>query len=436
VKNEIRISANELVSSLLELSKTESVFLLDSCDVDHLGSHLLIAGIRPVEMLEFSYRDPAKTLGILNEKLSDPNRAAVFSIAYDFGLKLEMLSSRVKEFPSVSEPDVFLSLFDCLVVHDYRSGKTRLVGNEELFQEIRRLIENAPSAEPHVDVGISKLSSNFTEPDYIAAISRILEYIRSGETYQTNFTQQFTAELPIGLTAQRVFQRLRDDHPAPFAAFIKRKNDYVVSTSPERFVSVEKRKITVSPIKGTRPRGKTQYLDLKLREELLNSSKDRAENIMIVDLLRNDIGRVCKFGSIKVETLCDLVEHPTLFHLVSTVSGTLRRDVTSSDVIRAIFPCGSITGCPKIRTMQIIDELETADRGLSMGAIGYCDFDGRIDLNVAIRTAVIRDNQAVFNVGGGIVYDSDPRSEYLESMTKAKAILKALNASPDELITE
>ncbi|MEP6789101.1 MAG: anthranilate synthase component I family protein, partial [Acidobacteriota bacterium] len=190
---------------------------------------------------------------------------------------------------------------------------------------------------------------------------------------------------------------------------------------------------TTSPIKGTRSRGETPEKDNALRQELLASKKDRAENTMIVDLLRNDLGRVCEYGSVRVEKLCDLEEHPTLFHLVSTVSGDLRPGTKVSEILEAVFPCGSITGAPKISTMRIIDEIETAGRGLSMGAIGYYvppdgfELSQTLDLSVAIRTMVIRDNTATFNVGGGIVIDSDPESEYEETLLKAKALLTAIN---------
>jgi len=194
--------------------------------------------------------------------------------------------------------------------------------------------------------------------------------------------------------------------------------------------------ISTSPIKGTRPRGKNKTEDDLLRIELLESVKDRAENVMIVDLLRNDIGRICEFSSVKVERLCDLETHPTLFHLVSTVSGKLLENVNFADIIKAVFPCGSITGAPKIRTMQIIDELEAADRGLSMGAIGYClmengkwKMENIFDMSVGIRTMVVRGRKAIFNVGGGIVIDSIPENEYEESLLKAKALLQVLGAS-------
>ena len=258
-----------------------------------------------------------------------------------------------------------------------------------------------------------------------------------------------------------IFHTLRKSHPAPFASFIRRKNDVVISASPERFFKVESGKekgegrkakgegrfISVSPIKGTRPRGKDSAEDFLLRNELLNSEKDRAENVMIVDLLRNDIGKICEYGTVEVEKLCDLEEHSTLFHLVSTVLGKLRPNLQFSEILRATFPCGSITGAPKIRTMKIIDQLETASRGLSMGAIGFRIGDWGLgidseklilhsplstfhsyDLSVAIRTMTIRGREAIFNVGGGIVIDSDPNSEYEETLTKAKAILTAIRS--------
>jgi anthranilate/para-aminobenzoate synthase component I len=202
----------------------------------------------------------------------------------------------------------------------------------------------------------------------------------------------------------------------------------VVSISPERFLRVEPQTKLVEawPIKGTRRRGVDEQEDALLRRELLSSEKDRAENVMIVDLLRNDLGRVCHYGSVEVAELCRLEEHPTLFHLVSKVRGALRDEVTAGELLRACFPCGSITGAPKIRAMEIIDEVETAPRGLSMGAIGYFGFDGSLDLSVAIRTMTVRERVARFNVGGGIVADSDPALEYEESLIKARALLRAL----------
>jgi para-aminobenzoate synthetase component 1 len=230
-----------------------------------------------------------------------------------------------------------------------------------------------------------------------------------------------------------IFTKLRRDHPAPFGAFIDRGDSHVISASPERFFKIAGNIISTSPIKGTRPRGRDPKEDERLRNELRQSEKDRAENTMIVDLLRNDLGRVCEYGSVEVKTLCDLEEHPTLFHLVSTVEGRLRNNVTFAEILAALFPCGSITGAPKIRTMQIIDELEPSARGLSMGAIGFfipdtgfVGMEPGFELSVAIRTMVIRDGVAAFNVGGGVTIESDSQAEYEESLLKAKALLTAL----------
>ncbi len=454
---EIQITADQLVAALLELSGRKQVCFLDSCGVSHLGSHLLIAGIEPIEILNISNENPLETLELFNKKLSQPDSACIFTISYDFGLKLENIEPRKKEFTAFPEPDIFLAVFDCLIIHDYNTGKTFFVGNEKKFDKTEEDLFNSADCKHFENSGNLKITSNFTRESYISAVENIQELIKRGDTYQTNLTQRIRAELPENLTAQKIFFSLRKSHPAPFTAFIKRDDDFVVSISPERFLKVQtpnsklqNRIVSTSPIKGTRRRGKNKTEDDSLRNELLESVKDRAENVMIVDLLRNDIGRICEFGTVKVEKLCDLETHPTLFHLVSTISGKLLEEVNFADIIKAVFPCGSITGAPKIRTMQIIDRLETADRGLSMGAIGYSIQNSKfkiqnsgfnsntlhsplstlhsLDMSVAIRTMVIRGREAVFNVGGGIVVDSIPENEYEESLLKAKALLQALGA--------
>lgn len=439
---EINLSADELVSVLLSLESERSLCLLDSCGVSHLNSHLLIAGINPVEISEIKETSAEKTLLLLDEKLSRNDLAAMLTISYDFGLKLSRISPCRKEIAS-SEPDIFLALFDVLIIHDYDLQKTFLTGNENKFDETEQILTSADRKIGLVSENAIKpvISSNFTREKYLATVEEVQEFIRCGDTYQTNLTQQFQARLPENVKSESIFVKLRQAHPAPFAAFFRRLNDVVISASPERFFKVQSdrknqsaKTISVSPIKGTRRRGKTSAADKNLRRELLSSEKDRAENVMIVDLLRNDIGRICEYGSVKVEKLCDIEEHPTLFHLVSTVSGRLRQKINFPDILRAAFPCGSITGAPKIRTMQIIDELETAPRGLSMGAIGYImpnsvrNIDCLMDFSVAIRTMTFRENRAIFNVGGGITIDSLPADEYEETLTKAQALMAALNA--------
>lgn len=447
---EIIFSADELVAALLKISESEQVCLLDSCGVAHLNSKFLLAGIKPLETHEITDENYEETLKFFDEKLANDEVFAFFTLSYEFGLKLNRLKSR----HSSDEPDLFLALFDCLIIHNYDTQKTYLIGNENRFAEVKTRLEHSKNYEISQNSQPSKIKSNFTKAEYLEKVEEIKEFIRKGDTYQTNLTQQITAELPENLTPQQIFYNLRKNHPAPFASFLKRQTSTVISASPERFFKIQKPKtkdqnpiITTSPIKGTRPRGKNSQEDEELRQELLNSEKDRAENVMIVDLLRNDIGRICEFGTVEVEKLCDLEQHPTLFHLVSTINGTLREKTSISEILKAVFPCGSITGAPKIRTMQIIDQLETKNRGLSMGAIGFSSgkwktVSGKwnkithhlplttyhlIDSSVAIRTMTIKNNQAKFNVGGGIVIDSDPQSEYEETLTKAKALLKSIN---------
>jgi len=268
--------------------------------------------------------------------------------------------------------------------------------------------------------------SNFTHDEYIAAFHRVKEYIAAGDIYQANLTQRLTA--PLATTFSNLYRRLTHTNPAPFAACFDTPDCSVVCCSPERFLQVRSGQVETRPIKGTRPRGATPEEDVRLADELLASAKDRAENVMIVDLERNDLGRVCEFGSVHVPELFALESYATVHHLVSTVCGRLRPGTTALDCLRASFPGGSITGAPKVRSMEIIEEVEPTRRGLYTGAIGYLCFSGDMDVNIVIRTLVIKDGLAHFQVGGGIVADSDPESEYEETLDKARALARALAA--------
>ncbi|HEX8399734.1 MAG TPA: aminodeoxychorismate synthase component I [Pyrinomonadaceae bacterium] len=444
--HEIAINAEELILRCLA-QPSENLAILDSCGSRLGNSRYLIAGINPIESFEFFCRtksDAEAALYFLDEKLeSRINHSSFFldsgacaaTFAYEFGMLFENLEPQRKEFQVIEQPSATFDFYETLIVHDYQTGKTFAVGKQSA--QIAHLLEKA-RAEPAFNRPKSiSVKCNFSKSDYLQAINQIRKHIAAGNIYQANLTQQFLLESEEKISPESVFLHLRKSHPAPFAAFIRRKNDCIVSASPERFLKVQSPKseaqshriVTTSPIKGTRRRGKTPEEDLLLRRELQQSRKDRAENVMIVDLLRNDLGRVCEFGSVKVEKLCEIEEYPTLFHSVSTVSGRLRENAKASDLIKAAFPCGSITGAPKVRAMQILDQIETAQRGISMGAIGYFGFDGSIDLNVAIRTAAVRENQAVLNVGGGIVFDSEPEAEYEESLIKTKALFDSFGVS-------
>jgi para-aminobenzoate synthetase component 1 len=243
-----------------------------------------------------------------------------------------------------------------------------------------------------------------------------------------NISQRFETDLTV--KPYQLYQRLRTINPAPFSAYLNFDGITVLSTSPERFLRVDGDMVETRPIKGTRPRGENPEQDARLAHELMSSIKDNAENVMIVDLERNDLGRVCQYGSVVVTELAILETFPTVFHLTSTVIGKLKPGISRIDLLKATFPGGSITGAPKVRSMEIIDELEPTKRSVYTGAIGYLSFNSNLDLNIVIRTFLIKGKKAYFQAGGGIVYDSDPQSEYEETLHKVNALIQALRLAP------
>jgi aminodeoxychorismate synthase component I len=270
------------------------------------------------------------------------------------------------------------------------------------------------------------VESCFDEQSYCQAVERIKDHIVAGDIYQACMTQQFRSPLEGG-DAWDLYCELRELNPAPFASFLQTPNFSVVSASPERYLSVDaKGRAESRPIKGTRPRGATPDADAALRNELALSIKDRAENVMIVDLVRNDFGRVCQFQSVHVAELMAIEPYATVFQMVSTIRGQLAGHYDSLDLVRASFPGGSMTGAPKIEAMKILDQLEPGRRGIYSGAIGYLDFGGSLDLNIVIRSFVIEQDECCYGAGGAVVADSDPRAEYLESLDKIRALQHAL----------
>ncbi|MFO7861797.1 MAG: aminodeoxychorismate synthase component I [Desulfosalsimonas sp.] len=269
--------------------------------------------------------------------------------------------------------------------------------------------------------GSTGFFSPFTRRTYMEAVETVKDYIVSGDIYQVNFSQRF--ETDFSGHPYAMFARLFADAPAPFYAYVHAGDHWIVSTSPERFVCKTGSLVETRPIKGTRPRAETAAADRALAEELQSSEKEDAELSMIVDLMRNDLGRVCAAGTVAVAEHKRLEAWPNVFHLVSVIRGRLAENKDSVDLIRAAFPGGSVTGCPRIRAMEIIDELEPACRHVYTGSIGYIGFDGQMDLSIAIRTAVIRGNRMFFSVGGGVVFDSDPASEYEETLHKGRSVM-------------
>ena len=349
-------------------------------------------------------------------------------LAYDWGTEQE----RVRRPAGGRElPDAVLGLYDWVIAWDHLDGRAWIVAWEkERLAWARERLNQPPRTRSTVlrRPPPSSVESNFTRREFEAAVARIRDYIAAGDVYQVNVAQRFRTSFtgpPLEL-----YRRLRARSPAPFGAYLALRDLTIASISPERFVRLDAatREAQARPIKGTRPRGATPAQDAALAAALTASEKDRAENVMIVDLLRNDLGKVCRPGSVHVPELYALESHPTVHHLVSTVTGVLADGADAFDLLRAAFPGGSVTGAPKIRAMEIIAELERAPRGVYCGAIGYVSVTGAMDLNIPIRTVVLQDGVASFHAGAGIVWDSDPAAEYEETLAKARALIDALTS--------
>ena len=399
-------------------------------------------------------------------------------IAYDWGLTLERLPA--PRFDDLDLDDVVFGVYDWVLAWDHAASKAWLVSTGLLAATGERHVRAAERADavlallasgdtsahaadtPHAAGSAARtgaerpagdartngsgrppvhpvaggwwsealpLGSSFSHRGYLDVVSKVREYIYAGDIFQANISQRF--EAPFDEPAWSLYRRLRRHNPSPFAAFLDLPGVAVVSASPERFLQVDPSgHVETRPIKGTRARGFGPEHDAALAQALTESAKDRAENLMIVDLMRNDLSRVCLAGSVRVSELFTLERYATVHHLVSTVVGDLAPGTDALDLLRAAFPGGSITGAPKLRAMEIIAECEPSRRGVYCGSIGYWSLTGALDTSIAIRTAVVRDGRVYFSAGGGIVADSVPEQEYRETLDKARATIDVLAASP------
>lgn len=350
-------------------------------------------------------------------------------LSYDFGRRLENLPTQACD--DLHLPDAHLGLYAWALVTDHHRQTSQLVFHPALQpKERERLIGVFDAACPQEPVEFHLLRAFRADQDastYRQAIERIQAYIAAGDCYQVNYAQRFQASCTGDPWA--AYLALRQACPTPFSGFMSLgAGNAILSLSPERFLKVSQGRVETRPIKGTRPRGITAHEDRKQAEDLLGSTKDRAENLMIVDLLRNDLGRNCRVGSVRVPELFALESYPNVHHLVSAVTGELAPGRDALDLLAGSFPGGSITGAPKIRAMQIIDELEPTCRALYCGSLLYLDVRGELDSSIAIRSLLIKDGTASCWGGGGIVADSDWQAEYQESITKVKVLLRALEA--------
>ncbi|WP_192034681.1 aminodeoxychorismate synthase component I [Halomonas sp. YLGW01] len=342
--------------------------------------------------------------------------------SYDFGRCLEPIAGQAADL--VDLPWSRVGLYDWAIIQDHALGESFLVADRKRRAQVEGwLAADAPISAPFAI--ISPFAGEQDRAGYGERFRAVQRYIHAGDCYQINLTQRFSA--PYRGDLWQAYLHLREATPTPFAGYMAWDDKAVLSLSPERFLQCHAGHVEARPIKGTRPRGDTPEQDVALAKELKASAKDRAENVMIVDLLRNDLSRACAPGSVRVPQLCGLESYANVHHLVSVVEGRLADDQTPLDILAAAFPGGSITGAPKIRAMQIIDELEPSRRSVYCGSLGYIDQRGHMDTSIAIRTAVASDGQLHLWGGGGLVADSEEDAEYVETLDKIRHLLTALS---------
>jgi para-aminobenzoate synthetase component 1 len=362
---------------------------------------------------------------------------AVGFFAYDLGRAIERLPDDTVD--DLSTDDLFLAFYDWVAVFEHKERRWHLAATARCpdTESLEALLDRAEAllAEQMVDVpdldaapviAPAEAVFGFTREAYLVALGRAIEHIYAGDIYQVNLSQRFAVQVAASPFA--LYRSLRQRTHAVFSVYLEAVGMQVLSLSPERFLRVRGRDVETCPIKGTRPRGATPAEDAALAAELCESAKDAAELAMIVDLERNDLGRVCEAGTVRVADHAALYTLATVHHTVTRVVGRLRSEVDTAALLRATFPGGSVTGAPKIRSMEIIEDLEPTRRGVYTGSVGYVGYDGRLDLNIAIRTVTVAGGVAYVQAGGGIVADSDPEAEYEETLTKARALLAALGA--------
>lgn len=423
-----------------------SVFLDSGFPASHQGRYDIIAtdpictlvthgGITEITRDNLTTRSGADPFDLVKEQLVPDfildedcpfNGGAIGYFSYDLARRLETLPVIAQDAEYIA--DMTIGIYQWAVIVDHQQQQTRLVGHgcdEQQWQALIAQFSHLPEQRKYDDFTVvSAVKSNMDKSSYTEAFKRIKQYLKEGDCYQVNLAQRFVAECEGDpWTAYLLLRKL---NAAPFSGYLNFPEVQILSSSPERFLKLAKNIVETKPIKGTRPRKQNSAEDQQQIQSLENSDKDKAENLMIVDLLRNDISKTCKKGSVKVPSIFTIESYATVHHLVSTVTGILADDQHAMDLLKSCFPGGSITGAPKIRAMEIIEELEPNRRGVYCGAIGYIGFNGNMDTNIAIRTLVHSKNTIRCWAGGGIVNDSVADEEYQESFDKAAALLDLL----------
>ena len=448
--------------ALLTAARQRSpAFLLDSSLMHPQKGRYSFVGFDPFFVYRSKGKDPFPELRsrFLKFRRESKRSAVPFCggivgyVAYDVGFSLEKI--RLRSADDLKLPDCHFGFYDSVVIVDQLRRKVYLAASglpekaplaqrrraQDRLQKMARWVREArdfsvfpqgpsPGRGPAPQRGLS-WQSNFTPQTFQSAVRKAKEYIRRGDIYQVNLAQRFDMEMEKagGRTDPiEIYFALRALSPSCFSGYLDCGDFQLISSSPERFLKLQGGIVETSPMKGTRPRGRSQTLDRRLREELRKSPKEKAELLMITDLERNDLGRVCDFGSIGVRSMRSVESYKTVYQATSTVQGRLRADKDGFDLLSACFPGGSVTGCPKIRAMEVIEELEPVRRGPYTGAFGYMDFGGDMDFNVLIRTLVLKGRKVYFHVGSGIVADSSPAAEYAETLIKARAMQQSLRS--------
>ena len=458
VYREIVADMETPVSAFLKINRGGNSFLLESVEGGQRLARYSFIGTEPYRELIIKAKDHTDPLNLIAEELHKfkvvlfegfPRFAggAVGYLSYETINHFENLPSPKKD--SLNLPEARFMFVDTMLVFDHVTHKIKVLsyvklngdidkGYQQAVDKIDNLVERMQ--QPYIikkaikrkpDVASNPcLTSNFTRPDFEAKVEKIKEYITAGEAIQVVLSQRLAQ--PTNLPPFEIYRALRTINPSPYMFYFDYGEYQIVGASPEVLVRVEDGMVMTRPLAGTRPRGKTTEEDAALEKELRNDEKERAEHIMLVDLGRNDIGRVSQPGTVAVSELMEVERYSHVMHLVTHVQGKLRPEMGAFDALRACFPAGTVSGAPKVRAMEIIAEMEPEQRGPYAGAAGYFSFSGNMDMAIAIRTMVVNKGMAYVQAGAGIVYDSVPQREYEESLNKARALLKALEQAEGE----
>jgi anthranilate synthase component 1 len=443
---------------LRELAPGEPCFLLESAEQGQRMGRYSFIGFRPREVLRWSLGDPGDPYALAAAAVAASPQApppgeddgppfwggAVGYFGYDLVRTVEPLGEPNDDVLGL--PDMALMLTDALVTFDHLKHTITIVANADLeaepdpdraraaaertIAEVRACLAGpvpravAPPSGGGAGAEPVDFQSNMPRERFEAMVARIVRYIHAGDAFQVVPSQRWSAPVPV--EAFSIYRGLRNVNPSPYMYYLDFGDFQVAGASPEPLLTVTGRHVSTRPIAGTKPRGQTPEEDRRIAEELLKDEKERAEHVMLVDLGRNDLGRVCEYGSVVVDELMEVETYSHVMHIVSSVSGTLREDVGAMDALRSVLPAGTLSGAPKVRAMQIIDELEPIKRGGYGGAIGYLSYSGDLDTAIHIRTVVVKDGVAHVQTGGGTVADAKPAYEYEESVAKARAVIRAV----------